>query len=268
MLFAAPWRDRLMLGTTYEPARLGRDPREGIDVDELVGLFDGALPGVSLDRRNLEYVHCGLLPAESSDERAVKLQDRPAIVDFGEHYGIEGIVTMVGVKWTTARAVAEQAVDLCQRKLGRPVQRGGTDRRPIAGGEVERSTIRPAAPRSSRDRMRDEPPAAPTRFDGVIYGSLAAEVDAIAREDPSLAGPLAPGSHVIGAQIVHAFRHEMALHLDDVVLRRSELGTAGMPSEAELSAAAGIAAAEAGWSDARVVDELARVRGAYWWRCA
>jgi glycerol-3-phosphate dehydrogenase len=60
----------------------------------------------------------------------------------------------------------------------------------------------------------------------------------------------------------------MARHLDDIVLRRSELGTAGMPSDAELSAAAGIAAVELGWSDARAADELARARAAYWWRCA
>jgi glycerol-3-phosphate dehydrogenase len=59
----------------------------------------------------------------------------------------------------------------------------------------------------------------------------------------------------------------MALHLDDIVLRRRELGTAGMPSEPELSAAAELAAAELGWSGSRIVDELERVRGAYWWRC-
>jgi glycerol-3-phosphate dehydrogenase len=270
MLFAVPWRDRLMLGTTYHHAELSGDPRDDVDVERLVQLFDAALPGISLERREVEFVHCGLLPAESSDDLPVKLRDRSAVVDWCAAWGIDGIVSMLGVKWTTARAVAERAVDLCQAKLRLPVRPGGTDRRPIAGGETvegaEDSAAHPAADRVSHDCCASGAPA--VSFDRDLYGSLATEVAAIARQDPSLAIPLAPGSRVIGAQIAHAVRHEMALHLDDIVLRRSELGAAGMPSEAELSAAAQLAAAELGWSEARTADELARVRGAYWWRCA
>lgn len=265
MLFAVPWRGRLMLGTSYEPARLSRNPREGVDVDALIRLFDAALPGVSLDRHSLEYVHCGLLPATEADDHTVEPRDRPTIVDFRERYDIDGIVSMVGVKWTTARAVAERAVGLCQMKLGGSVGRGGTDRRPIVGAEGADPPAHPSAARRPHGCTEAEQGA--PRFDRGLYGTLAAEVDELACRDRMLATPLAAGSRVIGAQIAHAIRHEMALHLDDIVLRRSELGTAGMPSEAELSAAAAIAAAELGWSSTQAADELARVRAAYWWRC-
>lgn len=281
MLFAVPWRDRLMLGTSYEPAPSSRHPGDGMEVDALVRMFDAALPGVSLERSDVEYVHSGLLPASRADGGMVRLRGRPQIVDFRERHGVEGIVSMVGVKWTTARAVAELAVDLCQRKLGLPVRRGGTDRTAIAGGGGDDDgrasgvdggvasgvASGRASGVASRVEGRAEGCAEGRDFDRALYGTLAREVDAIARDDPSLALPLAPGSHVIGAQVAHAVRQEMARHLDDVVLRRSELGTAGMPSEAELGAAAAIAGAELGWSDSRAADELARVRAVYWWRC-
>jgi glycerol-3-phosphate dehydrogenase len=41
--------------------------------------------------------------------------------------------------------------------------------------------------------------------------------------------PVAPGSAVLAGEILHAVRSEMAVHLDDVVLRRTDLGTTGEP---------------------------------------
>ncbi|MFN9541686.1 MAG: glycerol-3-phosphate dehydrogenase C-terminal domain-containing protein, partial [Alphaproteobacteria bacterium] len=64
----------------------------------------------------------------------------------------------------------------------------------------------------------------------------------------------------IAAQVVHAVRSEMACTLDDVVFRRTGLGTLGPPEPAALSDIAGLMARELGWSESekqRQIDSIA-----------
>ncbi|OPZ67070.1 MAG: glycerol-3-phosphate dehydrogenase [bacterium ADurb.Bin478] len=74
--------------------------------------------------------------------------------------------------------------------------------------------------------------------------------------------PLA-GSAVIKAEILHGVREEMAQKLSDVVLRRTELGSAGHPGTEALTACAQIMADELGWDAERRQKELAEVEAAY-----
>lgn len=91
------------------------------------------------------------------------------------------------------------------------------------------------------------------------HGACLGEVLAVAAEQPELARPL-PGSAVLGAEIVHAARHEMALTLADAAFRRTDLCTAGPPPDTALAEAARLMALAAGWGAARREDELDRVR--------
>jgi glycerol-3-phosphate dehydrogenase len=68
---------------------------------------------------------------------------------------------------------------------------------------------------------------------------------------------------VLRAEVVHAAREEMVETLADVVLRRTDLGTAGHPGEAALRECAALAAAELGWDDARAARELEDARSAF-----
>ena len=64
---------------------------------------------------------------------------------------------------------------------------------------------------------------------------------------------------MLGAEIVHAVRREMATTLGDVVHRRTDLGTAGRPSDDALQAGAAIMGRELGWDGARTATEIAKV---------
>ncbi len=80
---------------------------------------------------------------------------------------------------------------------------------------------------------------------------------AAADGDASLLDTL-PESATLRAEVVHAVRSEMARRLDDVVFRRTDLGTAGAPGEAALAAAAALMGDELGWDEARRREEIAR----------
>jgi glycerol-3-phosphate dehydrogenase len=72
-----------------------------------------------------------------------------------------------------------------------------------------------------------------------------------------------PGTLVPAAAIVHAVRREMAITLQDVLLRRTGVGSAGVPGDGVVDACAAVVAAECGWDSARVTQEKADVRAFY-----
>ena len=111
-LFLVPWQGRSIVGTSYEPAcALPSDPLEFLD--EAARAF----PWAGIERRDLALVHEGLVPGEGGPHG---LWTRSRVVDHEREDGTAGLVSLEGVKYTTARAVAERAVDLSLRRLGRP----------------------------------------------------------------------------------------------------------------------------------------------------
>jgi len=111
-LFLVPWQGRSIVGTSYEPASAA--PSDPLDfLDEAARAF----PWARIERQDLALVHEGLVPGEDG---AHGLWTRSRVVDHEREDGTAGLVSLQGVKYTTARAVAERAVDLSLRRLGRP----------------------------------------------------------------------------------------------------------------------------------------------------
>ena len=95
------------------------------------------------------------------------------------------------------------------------------------------------------------------------YGARMGEALHLADADPPLARPLADGLPELGAQVVHAVRAEMAVQLEDLVLRRSGLGTLGNPGETAIIGAAGLMARLLGWDRAERMRQVELVLDHY-----
>jgi glycerol-3-phosphate dehydrogenase len=110
-LFLVPWQARTIVGTSYEPA-------EAPPSDALAFLDEAsrAFPWAEIARGDVAVVHEGLVPGRHD---ASGLSTRPRLHDHEAEDGLPGLVSLQGVKYTTARAVAEQAVDLVARRLRR-----------------------------------------------------------------------------------------------------------------------------------------------------
>jgi glycerol-3-phosphate dehydrogenase len=123
-LFLVPWQGRSIVGTSYEPA--SAPPSDPLAfLDEAAHAF----PWAGIERRDLVLVHEGLVPGEGG---AHGLWTRSRVVDHEREDGTVGLVSLQGVKYTTARAVAERAVDLSLRRLGRPPVACRTAATPLA----------------------------------------------------------------------------------------------------------------------------------------
>jgi glycerol-3-phosphate dehydrogenase len=262
-LFLVPWRGVTLVGVWHK-VYPGDPSKVDVPESDLQGFLDeinASCPWLELDLDDVALSQCGLVLFGENQPGAEHLSygKRSLLVDHAKSDAIDGLVTLIGVRYTTARSEAEKALRLVCRKLGREARDSRSERTHLFGGDfesVEALTHEAGAARPAG--VSDASLTALLQNHGSAYG----RVFDLARRDGALAGAL-PGSDTLRAEIVHAARAEMAVRLDDAVMRRTDLGTAGHPGDAALEASADLMAAELGWNAARRSEELARVRAIF-----
>ena len=261
-LFMVPWRDVTMIGTSHDAHDGGADQLKVTRWDLEAFLKDAreAFPHASLGANDVRLVHRGLLPMVSGNATHVRLVKESRVVDH-EQYGLRGLVSMFGVRYTTARHTACEAVDAVFHAMGHtsppPCRTAET---PLHGGSIEHMDNFLAA---VLKRDVGGITSATLRRMVTTYGTGYDAVLQIARDAPELERPLGSKCGVIGAEILYAARHEMALKLADAVIRRTEAGAAGHPGSDALEGAAAIMARAHGWDPARTRNEIDDVENFY-----
>lgn len=259
MLFFVPWRGRTIAGTAHKPF-LGDAENYRVSEEEIQDFLaevNSALPDENITRDDISFVYAGLLPMAAVDEETgdVTIEKHFKIIDHKKEDNLDGLLSVLTVKYTTARGVSEVAVDKAVEKLGFGSKKSLSRETPIWGGDM-----------SSFDKFIAD---AMNRLNGVFsdtskqhllatYGSRYNEIIKLGQEDSTLLQPICENSDVIKAEIIFGVRYEMAQTLPDMMMRRSELGTAEKASDAQMNAVADLMAAELNWSDERKKDEINR----------
>ena len=261
-LFIVPWRNVAIIGTSHD-AHEGDADRFRVtrwDLEAFLKDAREAFPNASLPSSDVRLVHRGLLPMVSGSGSHVRLVKESRVVDHGQH-GLPGLVSMFGVRYTTARHTAEQAVDTVFRSMGYatpPACR--TAETPLHGGSIVHmdNFLKAVLLRDIEGVNTDV-----LRRIASTYGTGYDMVLRIARDVPALARPLGQNCDVIGAEILYAAKQEMALKLGDAVIRRTEAGAAGHPGADALERAATIMARVHSWDTARTKHEIDEVENFY-----
>lgn len=261
-LFMVPWRDVSMLGTSHDAHEGSADELKVSRWDLEAFLKDAreAFPNAGLTAGDIKLVHRGLLPMVSGKDSHVKLLRESQVVDHSRH-GLPGLVSVFGVRYTTARHTACVAVDAVFRTLGHetpPACR--TAETPLQGGSMAHVDNFLKAV-----MVRDVGAISPgtMRRLATTYGTGYDRVLQMARDVPALGRPLGRSCDVLGAEILYAARREMALKLGDAVIRRTEAGAAGHPGSDALERAAAIMARAHEWDEWRMRNEVAEVEAFY-----
>jgi glycerol-3-phosphate dehydrogenase len=139
-LFAVPHNGGTHLGTWYalpgesEPRALAE-----AGVRYLIDEFNQACPGLELSLSRVTGYQWGWLPLKGNAERgrATALAERHRIIDHGRRDHIRHLLSVEGVKYTTARKLAERVVDWVFRDLGRTSPACRTAEVPLLGGEEQ-----------------------------------------------------------------------------------------------------------------------------------
>ena len=225
MFFVTPWKGMSIVGTSHLP--YDGHPDDMVigesDIDEFLDEINDAYP-FKLDRSDVIYCYGGLTPAEEGDRRGQVARARHGeIIDHQMAHGIDGLVSVIGVKYTTARLIAEKVTDLIFNKLRKNSPACRT-----------RTQILPAALSS----------------DSLAAGSTGNNATGVS--------PL-KDANSFAEQVREAVRNEMAVKLSDFVLRRSDLAETGRLDQVNLKRCAGIMAEELGWNDNRRQREIEEV---------
>jgi glycerol-3-phosphate dehydrogenase len=257
VLFILPWGNLSYIGTTDTDS--GETPEQlGTTADEIVYLLRSAnarFPSARLSLEDVRATWAGLRPliADRNGRTASNRTRDHAIVQ-----GSGGMITVVGGKLTTYRAMAREVVNRAARELrlregrARPTA-SRTDEEPLPGGEAaDLSTFRERGleigvlPESVEHLLRH-------------YGTEAAGIFNLGSGDRRLLRRLLPPHPAIEAEVLHAVRRELAQTVEDVMVRRIHLyyehperGTPAARRVAELMAR------ELGWNDERITEEAGR----------
>lgn len=262
LLFVTPWRGRSLIGTTDTVYR--GDPDDFSitekDIADFIAEINAGYPGANLKREDVTFWYGGLRPITEKcvEANVSKAARKYEITDHARLDRIQGLISVVGVKFTTCRFLAESLVDLVFSKLGyRKPPRAITRRMPVFGGRIGqfRNFLRRA--------IREKPAGLSEQvMEHLVYnyGSQFRRILRYIEHTPALGELLPASKEVMKAEVVHAVREEMALRLKDVVMRRTDLGSLGHPGDEALRACAGLMAAELGWDDARKRDEIAETK--------
>lgn len=259
--FFMPWRGKTIAGTYYKPHKGNPDHLlvTDEDIDKLLYSLNCAWPGANFSQNDISLVHAGVLPATRYDNLNPEssLMNHYAIYDHVLRDGRGGLFSLLGVKYTTARGVAQRVVDRMLRRmfLQRPASQ--SEYRHLPGGDIlSFEGLLSSAQTATHGKVN------PVTIQHLVrnYGTEYRNVLAIASKDQDLLAPLGENTNVIGAEVLFAIREEMALTLGDVCFRRTELASADAPSDAVLTRCARIMANEFSWSAQRTENEIAAVK--------
>lgn len=250
-----PLKGRVMVGTTdleadmSVPAVCTED-----EIDYFIELVSHVFPTIPVTREQIVYSFSGVRPLPHHDDTAPGFVSRDYRIVPGTVPGLGSttVLSLVGGKWTTFRALSEHLANETLSALGmtRTVQTLGL---PIGGG-----TGFPTTPQAERDWIARYGADVGAERAAVLLGRYGTKatfvIDAIAGWDGEDA-PLAAAPSYSRAEIDHLVRTEHVAHLSDVFLRRTSLAFTGSISVALIREIGEITANANGWSPNRRTEE-------------
>jgi glycerol-3-phosphate dehydrogenase len=117
--FLYPWKGRVLAGTHHAPSE-GKDRSSEAPVEEAKRFVDElrvAIPGAGISMEHVQRILWGRLPVKTAG--GVDLTVREVIIDHGSQEGPQGLYSVSGVKFTTARCVAEKTLRMIKGRSGK-----------------------------------------------------------------------------------------------------------------------------------------------------
>jgi glycerol-3-phosphate dehydrogenase len=251
VLFVIPWGRHWLIGTTDTDWNLdlAHPAASASDIQYLLDRVNGVLR-TPLTHGDVEGVYAGLRPLLHGESEATsKLSREHAVAQT-----VAGLITVAGGKYTTYRVMAEDAVDAAARSLPHRVPRSITARTPLLGAQGYHAVW------NRRRRLAEEVGVHVSRIEHLLrrYGGLITELLDLLADRPELGERIDGADDYLKVEAVYAASHEGALHLDDLLTRRTHISIETF--DRGLTAARDVAPLMGevhGWDEDTVAAELA-----------
>ncbi len=221
VLFVIPWPSisalrHWIIGTTDTDWGLDKahPAASRRDIDYLLDRVNRVLT-TPLTHADVEGVYAGLRPLLHGESEATSRLSREHAV----HQPVAGLVTVAGGKYTTYRVMAADAVDAVARALPRKTPSSVTDRIPLVGAEGFEAAW------NTRARLAQRSGLHVARVEHLLrrYGTETTALLELIAAEPELGRPIDGAEDYLAVEARWAASHEGALHLDDVLTRRTRV---------------------------------------------
>lgn len=257
VFFVIPWNGRSVIGTTdtaYDGPLASPAVDKG-DVDYLLHAANTRFPGHDLVPDDVLSAWVGLRPL-------IRAEDAESESDISREHRIytDGrLVTVAGGKLTTYRKmtaeIVDRAVDAASIAAG--PSKTAAVKLPGARGLPDRAAALKLDEHAERVEQEHGLPQNIARRLVYVYGVRATDVLEQVRREPALAERICEDQDVIYAEVVHALESELALGLDDFLVRRTSLAlTAADQARGAAERVAGVMAERLGWSATERAESL------------
>ncbi len=248
--FFVPWRGSTMIGTNYRICTQSPDSfslrREDIHtmVDEVNRIYRSAELGYG----DVTFYHSGLLPMSDRAERedgSIHLEKHSRIIDYAQS-GFPGLLSVKSVKYTTAPSLAWEVIERVSKKVKPSLGNG------VVGIRERKS--------KADDGLQRVPCMEYLRRK---YGGQAVAVSRYLGTDEGCGAWISTDPPLLQAEVEYCIAEEMAVSLEDIIMRRTDLGTVQCPPPDVLNRLASFVAEIQGWSRQRERDEINRLISRY-----
>ncbi|GAB2509397.1 glycerol-3-phosphate dehydrogenase/oxidase [Paramicrobacterium agarici] len=234
VLFVIPWGRHWLIGTTDTDWHLDKahPAATAADIDYLLEHVNRVL-AVPLTRDDVEGVYAGLRPLLAGESDDTSKLSREHVVA----HSVPGLVVVAGGKWTTYRIMAKDAIDAAADALDGKIPESTTDNISLLGAEGYQAAW------NKRGKIARKFGVHKARVEHLLnrFGVLSDDILDLIRDNPELQEPLPGADDYIKAEVVYAATSEGALHIEDVLARRTRIsieawdrGVSAAPVVAEL----------------------------------
>jgi glycerol-3-phosphate dehydrogenase len=258
-LFLVPWRDYTLVGVWHvvwkqhpEQVTVKED-----EVQNFIDEINWAYPTLNLETKDVCMWNAGLVPFGDNEEGADNLSygKRSHFIDHKQSDGLDNLVTLIGIRYTTARGDSAKAIDLICSKLNMRKRKAETESTPLNGGDIADFE---ALVQLTHKQQTSNLSISCVRALVHNYGTEAQNIIEIAAQDETFANTLGD-TQVLKAEIVNAVKNEMAHSLADVVFRRTDLATGSNPGEQVLKECAQFMSTLLDWDEEEIQAQVDNV---------
>jgi glycerol-3-phosphate dehydrogenase len=250
VLFVIPWGRHWIIGTTDTDWELDKahPAASAADIDYVLEHVNAVLEQ-PLTHADVEGVYAGLRPLLTGESESTSKLSREHTVAVP----VPGMVAVAGGKYTTYRIMARDAIDVVARNLDRTVPESATHVTPLLGASGFKALW------NRRDRVASNSGVHEAWIEHLLrrYGTRIDDLLALIAERPELGKPLQGADDYLAAEVTYACSHEGALHLDDVLARRTRISIETWDRGLEASThAAPLMAEVLGWDEGTTAAEV------------
>lgn len=250
VLFVIPWGRHWIIGTTDTDWYLDKAHPAATAADiEYVLEHVNKILAIPLTREDVEGVYAGLRPLLAGESEQTSKLSREHLVA----HSVPGLVVIAGGKWTTYRVMAKDAIDAAVSALDGRIPPSTTQDIALLGAEGYQAAW------NKRGRIASAFGVHRVRIEHLLnrYGVLTDELLDLIKERPELQEPLPGADDYIQAEVIYAASHEGALHLEDVLARRTRISIEAWDRGVSAAPVAARLMAEVlGWDEEKVQREV------------